>query len=369
MHGSDFDRTREAIASRGLVATASGYLTGDVASALPFEDLAQFKDLLKRFFSSGPWTDADDDALAALVTAHVEDRWWEHDLGGGIVFGYGLDGGRFVMTTGGAGGGAPSLFDRAFDGPVVPEATPHPRKVRFAIGGIPAPGDWYRRGDSIDDERVQRLFAEPDVTDVMVAGDFVTVGIDRSWEDRLEPILALITELYGGDEALEAPQLTRDELLAEAGHAGHSAADELHLLDPNDQEHQARLIAALDEESASVRRVAVAILAESDDVAVRRSAIERGLTDGSLQVRRMALDAAGDTGDEAFRGALEKAIAEDPDPWSRWRAVKAIGDLGIEPSRAVVEAAVEDDEFRVRFEAERVLRTESQDTSRKTQEG
>jgi hypothetical protein len=368
MHGSDFDRTREAIASRGLVATASAYLTGDVASALPFEDLAQFKDLLKQFFSSGPWTEADDDALADLVTPHVEDRWWEHDLGGGIVFGYGIEDGRFVMTTGGAGAGTPSLFDRAFDGPVVPEATPHPRKVRFAIGGGPAPGDWYRRGNPIDDMRVQRLFAEPDVTDVMVAGDFVTVGIDRSWEDRLEPILALITELYGSDEVPEAPARTRHELLAEAGHAGHAATDELHLLDPNDPHHQARLIAALDEESASVRRVAVAILAESEEVAVRDTAIERGLGDGSLQVRRMALDAAGDAAAETFRTVFEETATGDPDPWSRWRAVKAIGDLGIKSSRDVVEAAVDDDEFRVRFEAERVLRTESQDTSRKTQE-
>lgn len=362
MHGNDLDQSREAIASRGLVATASAYLTGDVASALPFEDLAEFKDLLKRFFSSGPWTEADDAALAVLVTPHVDDSWWEHDLGGGIILAYGLDEERFVMTASGAAAGAPSLFDRAFDGPVVPEATPHPRKVRFATGGIPAPGEWHRRGDPVDDERVHRLFAEPDVTDVMVAGDFVTVGIDRSWEDRLEPILALVTELYGSDEALEAPERTRDELLAEAGHAGHRATDELHLLDPNDPDHQTRLTAALDEESASVRRIAVAILAESDDVAMRDTAIERGLADGSLRVRRMALDAAGDAGAERFRTVFEDTATGDPDPWSRWRAVKAIGDLGIEPSRAVVEAAVEDDEFRVRFEAERVMRVQSRES-------
>ena len=356
MHGNDFDQTRAAIASQGLVATASAYLTGDVATSLPFESLGGFKDLLKRFFSSNPWTAADDEALAAIVTPHVEASWWQHDLGGGIILGYGLDDGRFVMTVAGASAGTPSLFDRAFDGPVVPEATPHPRKVRFATGGSPAPGEWYRRGDPIDDEQIQRLFAEPDVTDVMVAGDFVTVGIDRSWEDRLEPILALVTELFGGVDEHEAAERTRDELLAEAGHAGRAASDELHLLDPNDPAHQARLEAALDEESASVRRVAVAILAESDDAAVRTPAIERGLADESLRVRRMALDAAGDTGDEAFRTVFEEAALQNPDAWSRWRAVRALGDLGIRPSRSVVEAAVDDTEFRVRFEAERVLR-------------
>ncbi len=184
----------------------------------------------------------------------------------------------------------------------------------------------------------------------------MTVGIDRSWEDRLEPLLSLVTELYGSDDALEAPERTRDELLAEAGLAGHAASDELHMLDPNDPSHQTRLIAALDEESPAVRRVAVAILAESEDPVTRSAAVERGLGDGSLLVRRTALDAAGDTGDEVFRDAFEKAVGEDPDPWSRWRAVKAIGDLGVGSSRRVVEASVDDAEFRVRFEAERVLR-------------
>jgi HEAT repeats len=352
----DVERTRAEIASRDLVATASGYLTGDVAIALPFEALTEFKNLLKRFFSPGSWTDRDESALAELVTPHLDGGWWEHDLGGGITLAYGIRDNRFVLTAGGASGAATSLFDRAFDGPVVPEATPHPRKVRFATGGIPAPGEWYRRGDPIEDERVDRLFAEPDVTDVMVAGDFVTVGIDRSWEDRLEPILALVTELFGGDEASARPERTRDELLAEAGHVGRAAADELHLLDPNDVGHQARLIAALDEEDAAVRRVAVAILAESDEAGFRRSAVERGLADGSLRVRRTALDAAGDSGDEGFRTAFERVATEDPDAWSRWRAVRALGDLGVEPSRASVETALTDDEFRVRFEAERVLR-------------
>ena len=362
MHGADFDPTRAAIADRELVATASAYLTGDVATVIPFESLAEFKDLLRRFFSSQPWEAADGEALAALVTPHIADGWWDHDLGGGIVLSYGIREGSFTMTVAGAGAGAPSLFDRAFDGPVIPEATPHPRKVRFAIGGTPAPGEWYRRGDPVDDPKVQRLFAEPDVTDVMVAGDFVTVGIDRSWEDRLEPILALVTELYGGQEAFEAPERTRDELLAEAGHAGEATTDELHMLDPNDVDHEARLTAALDAASPAVRRVAVAILAESDDPAVRHSGVEQGLADASLQVRRTALDVAGDTGDEEFRAVFEKAAIEDPDPWSRWRAVKAIGHLGVEPSRAVVDAAVDDDEFRVRFEAERVLRVESRES-------
>ena len=355
-HADDLNRTRAAIVARDLVPTVSAYLTEDIAIALPFEDLAGFKTLLKRFFSDAPWTDENDSALAVLVTPHIGEGWWEHDLGGGITVGYGNQDGRFILTATGGSGNAPSLFDRAFEGPVTPEATPHPRKVRFAIGGAPSPGEWYRRGDPIEDPRLTRLFAEPDVTDVMVAGDLVTVGIDRSWEDRLEPILALVTELYGGDDSIEAPQRTRAELLSEAGNATPTVADELHMLNPDDDNHRTRLEAALDDESSAVRRIAVAILSESSDTEVRDRAIGRGLEDGSLRVRRMALDAAGDTDDEAFREAFEQAATGNPDAWIRWRAVKALGDLGIEPSRAAVESALHDDEFRVRFEAERVLR-------------
>ncbi len=136
-------------------------------------------------------------------------------------------------------------------------------------------------------------------------------------------------------------------------------ADELHLLDPDDDSHRARLEAALDDESSAVRRVAVAILSESSDIASRNAAIDRGLADGSLLVRRTALDVAGDTVDEEFRPAFDKAAVNDPDAWSRWRAVKAIGAIGVGPSRSVIESALDDGEFRVRFEAERVLRVQS----------
>ena len=190
----------------------------------------------------------------------------------------------------------------------------------------------------------------------MVAGDFVTIGIDTSWEDRLEPLLALVTELYGGEQQAQEPERTRAELLSEAGHA-QASVEELHLLDPDDAEQGPRLVAALDNELSSVRRIAVAILAESTDPSTRDQAIARGISDGSLRVRRTALDAVGDAADEAFRKTFEHAALNDPDAWSRWRAIRALGDLGAEPSRGVVEAAARDNEFRVRFEAERVLRS------------
>jgi hypothetical protein len=354
----DLDATRAAIVAKELVATASGYLTSDVAMALPFEALGPFKRLLLQFFSPAPWTDADAEQLSGLVAEHLPEGWWEHDLGSGITLSHGISDGAYVLHVTGGTGGAPSIFDRVFDGPVVPEATPHPRKVKFTTGGTPAPGRWYRRGDAgaPDDDRVRRLFAEPDITDVMVAGDFVTIGIRSSWERRLEPLLALVTELFADPTAPSvAPERTRDELLAEAGGLAAARPEELHLLDPDDPAGRDQLLESLEAADARVRRVAVAVLAESANDAVRLRAVTRGLADSARPVRRTAVDAAADSGDERLRAVFEELLG-DTDAWIRWKATRALGELGAERSRAKIEAVLDDDDFQVRFEANRVLR-------------
>jgi len=357
---ADLDATRAAIAARNLVATASGHLTADIAMHLPFESLAPFKNLLKRFFSASPWSGDEAAALSAVVSGHIEPGWWEHDLGTGVTLAHGIRDGEYHLWVSGATGTAASIFDRAFEGPVTPEATPHPRKVKFTFGGTPSPGLWHRRSDPEppEDQRVKRLLMEPDVTDVMVAGDFATIGLigTASWERRLEPMLALVTELFAGDEIeIVSPGRTRADLLQEAGHV--HVADrhtDLHLLDPNDSSNRARLTEALDADDARVRRIAVAILAEADDSGIRHSAVGRGYTDESRIVRRTAVDAAADTEDPALRAFFETALGDD-DSWTRWRAVKALGHIGIADSQDRIKALAEDPEFRVRFEVERVL--------------
>ncbi len=357
---SDLDATRSAIAVRELTATASGYLTTDIAMQLPFEALGPFKTLLRRFFSNESFTSADRQELSSVVAPHVATGWWEHDLGGGISLRHGIADGSYVIWVSGASSGGSSVFDRVFDGPVVPEATPHPRKVKFVVGGTPAPGRWYLRhdADSREDPRVERLFAEPDVTDVMVAGDFVTIGIGSrsSWERRLEPILALVTELFGGEAgSMPAPARTRDELLEEAGRSAGERPEELHLLDPDLAGDRERLLGALESVDPKVRRVAVAILLESSDQSVRSAAVERGMIDSSRIVRRTTVDAAADSGHEVFRPVFEGALADD-DPWIRWKAVRSLGELGIASSSALIEEATQDGDFQVRFEAARVLK-------------
>jgi len=358
----DLDASRAAVVAMELVVTASGYLTTDVAMSLPFDALGPFKTSLKRFFSPMPWAVDDADALSAIVTPHVATGWWEHDLGSGLTLAHGIRAGRYELWLAGGSETRPSIFDRVFDGTVVPEPTPHPRKVKFSTGGVPAPGRWYRRTDpsAPDDARVKRLFGEPDVTDVMIAGDFVTIGIGgrSSWEQRLEPLLALVTELFGATEpqSSAAPERTRDELLHEAGGLSPQASlEELHLLDPDDRAGRDALMAALDSDDPRIRRVAVAILVESNDAATRLEAVGRGRGDGSLLVRRTAVDAAADTEDERLRSVFEAAL-EDADAWTRWKAVRAIAELGIGPSEAAVAALSDDLDFQVRFEVATVLR-------------
>jgi len=357
----DLEATRQTLVARELIATASAYLTADVALVLPFESLTLFKTSLRRFFSTAAWSAEDATELSNVVTPHLKGGWWEHDLGAGITLAYGIQDGRFELWASGATAGAPSIFDRVFDGPVVPEATPHPRKVKFATGGEAAPGIWYRRNDSGKpaDARVERLFAEPDVTDVMVAGSFVTIGINArsSWEKRLEPLLALVTELFADPEAAhQRSARTREELMQEAGRAvSAERPEELHLLDPDDETDRANLLRALDADDPRVRRIAVAVLLEATDTDIRRRVVERGMSDPSRLVRRTAVDAAADTEDARFRPLFEESLADD-DAWIRWKAVRSLGTLGLDTSRTRVESLAGDPDFQVRFEVAKVLR-------------
>ncbi len=355
----DLDATRAAVGAGELTTDASAFITYEVAMHLPFESLGRFKTLLKQFFSRAPWTPADEQALSAVVTPHVSEGWWEHQLEGGIALAHGVRDGTYRIWVSGAAHQTPSLFDRVFDGPVVPEPTPHPRKIKFVTGGAPEPGVWYRRTDGDpDDARVARLLAEEDVTDVMVAGDFVTVGLDRtsSWEERLDVMLELVTSLFATGEPITSQPRTREELMHEAGHVHLDVRpSELHLLDPDDHEHRTTLTEALNADDARVRRVAVAILAESDDDVVRRDAVRRGAMDDARVVRRTAIDAAADTRDESLRDLYETALGSD-DAWVRWKAVRTLAALGVEPSRNVVAALEHDPDFQVRFEVARALR-------------
>lgn len=357
---SDLDEARAAVHDLSLTADAAAFITYEIALHLPVENLAPFKTLLKRFFSHEPWTERDAAALSDIVTASIDDGWWQHDLNG-IEMTHGIRNGRYVIwVTGAAEATKPGLFDRVFSGPVVPEPTPHPRKIKFTTGGDPRPGIWYRHTDGTpDDVRVARLFEEPDITDVMVAGDFITVGLDRTadWEDRLDPILTLVTALFATGASPTPPDRTREEMLREAGRIHLDVRPSaLHLLDPDMPDERERLLEALRADDAKLRRVAVAVLAESEEESVRYEAIRTGFGDEARIVRRAAIDAAADTGEERLRDLFEGALSSD-DAWTRWKAVRALAGLGLDSSRDAVAALSDDPDFQVRFEVARSLRT------------
>lgn len=353
---SEFDDSRAAVSAQGLVGVVSEHLTAEVAIHLPFETLGAFKTALKRFFSNAPWADEDATGLSDLVTPHLDTGWWEHDLGEGLTLRHGIREGRYLIEVTGAAGNSASIFDRAFAGPVIPEQTPHPRKVMFHVGGDPAPGVWHRRGEEVDDPRAATLLEDPEVTDVMVAGDFVTIGLTAgaSWESRLEDLLATVTGLFWTGKATTPPARTRDELLDEAGHLKSSRPEHLHLMDPDSPEQRETLIEALGSTDPRTRRAAVVTLALSGEQPVAQAAVVTGFADRSLMVRRAAVDAAADLEDEAFRPLFEGALF-DSDPWIRWRAVRAIGVIGVDPSVEDLVLAAVDEDFRVRFEAAATL--------------
>ncbi|HSM01995.1 MAG TPA: HEAT repeat domain-containing protein [Acidimicrobiia bacterium] len=353
--------SRAAVASEGLVAVASEHLTGEVAVHLPFEALGPFKTALKQFFSSRDWTAGDARALSDLVTPHLDHGWWEHDLGKGLTLRHGIADDGYRIEVMGRADSPPSIFDRAFAGPVLPEQTPHPRKVMFHVGGDPAPGVWHRRGEETDDERVETLMEDPDITDVMIAGDFVTIGLRRqaSWEERLDDMLARVTELFWSGAPSSQPARTRDELLDEAGRLRPRAtrAEHLHLMDPDDDEQRSVLVEALGSDDARRRRAAVVTLALSGDPSVAKAAIVTGYSDSARIVRRAAVDAAADLEDDEYRSLFEQAMF-DEDAWTRWRSVRAIGDIGPGASRDSLVLAAADEDFRVRFEAASALKEE-----------
>jgi hypothetical protein len=352
----DLDDARRSIAAAELVASASNHLTEDLYSSLEFSDLVAVKNLLKRFFSAQPWTEEDAARLDGLLRRNVAEPegWFEHELGEGLVLMHGFDDDTYRLWATGATAGEASIFDRVFSGPVQPEATPNPRHVRFVLGGTPAPGVWYRRGDDLSDDRVEHLLSDEDVTDVLVAGDFVAIGLRRAamWQDRLDDLVATVEQLFWTPDRVvgdhDGP--SRDELVS-----GKQEGAALHLLNPDDPASRATLEAALADADPRRRRMAVATLAQSTDKRYAVDTLQQSYFDESRLVRRTVIDAAADLETPELRPLLEQAL-EDEDAWIRWKAVKGISEIGLGSSAPAVEALSEDADFQVRFEVAAALR-------------
>jgi hypothetical protein len=365
---------RDVVVERNLAGAAFGHLT-EAVMGLPFEALGPVKGLLRRYLSAGPWTAEDDDALAAAVGAG--EGWWERELDEDVSLAFGWQDGRFRVAVRSAVTASTSpALDLAFDGPVVPEATPNPRTIRFGLGHAINAGAsrWYDSAAAAsDDPPVARLFAEFDrVANVLVGPDFVAVGLRRpdDWEALLAPILAVVTDEFADpDEGPAVPvgSAGGPAWLAGAGsHRPSGAADDRRLtrlerawrdlgsLRPAEPEDLARVLDAAAGPDAAGRQVAANLLREGDPAAAA-GAWSRLVADPVRGVRRAAVDAMVDAGREELRPLLESALA-DADAWVRWKALRGLVELGPTPSRTVIVARADDPDFRVRLEAAAALR-------------
>lgn len=371
------------MAARGLTAAAVGALI-PLMGSVGFEELGLVKALLKRFFSTGPWTAMDAAALADAVgpppsragdDVDVIHHRLDHDLE--LVAGW-VDG-RFLLDVEVADTPAPTEAPRraladlevTFHSGVVPQPTPNPRTIRFATAHRELDGSVaWRRGEAVGDDRVAAIFTvDDDVVDILVAADFVAVSLARParWPDLLAPVLGAVAEGFGGqaspndDEAsAPTPNWAGKSVVATAFPAQFAETSRpkrldrawaaLGLLDARRPADLAALLAAARDSDGARRQVAAQLLdAAPEEVAV--GAWTAMLEDPSRAVRRAVVDAAAGAGHASARALLERATA-DSDAWIRWKALRGLVDLGVDASRRVVDALADDPDFRVRLEAE-----------------
>jgi hypothetical protein len=380
--GPAVDAARRLAVERGLAGAAFGHLTTDCFLTLPLEAVGPTKALLKRFFSTQPWGPADDDALAAAVGTG-EGRW-RRALDDDVVLDYGWDDGRFGVSLS-ASDAAPApapaqagdLLSDTFDGPVVPEATPNPRTIRFQVGPLhDGPSRWYEsRSAAGDDQGAARLFASfAEVANVLVGPDFVAVGLHRAadWERLLHPVLGMVAEEFASPSGRDTPTSGSTPKGGPAG-AGAAVVDrgsgagperrashleqawaDLGGLRPARAGDLAQVLDAAGGDDTARRQVAASLLREAPpEVAAKEW--RRLATDGVRSVRRAAIDAVVDVGREDLRPLLETALG-DPDPWVRWKALRGLVELGPRSSRSAIATVAADRDFRVRLEAAAALR-------------
>lgn len=396
----DSDQARRLVVERNLVAAAFEHLT-DAFTELPFEALGPTKSLLKRFFSTAPWGPDDDAALAAAV-GPGEGQWeraLDPDLT--VVFGWDVRGfgvevrasDEVVDATGvgeiqgvrAAGKVRQRLEDPArysgpdlpnagdglgasLDGPVVPEATPSPRTIRFAVGRSLTDGasHWFPSAAEATDPRAARLFREfEEVTGVLIGPDFVAVMLRRpaDWERLLHPVLEAVTEEFTepGDEQAAGRRLDAGGPAGAGRSTEHAVPGErrlnrleqawrdLGVLRPADPADLAALLVAAADPDQYRRQVAANLLREADPATAAARWADL-VADRVGAVRRAAVDAVVDAGREELRSLLESAL-NDPVAWIRWKALRGLVDLGPGPSREAIVAVADDPDFRVRLEA------------------
>ena len=380
--GPQLDAARRLAVERNLVRAAFEHLTMDAFLALPFEALGPTKALLKRFFSVDSWGQAEMEALADVVGPG--EGTWERALDTDLRLHYGWSDGRFDVSLLWATAAEPELepaspaadddIAATFDGPVVPEATPNPRTIRFRVGPVPPTRQrWYESRATVEgDPGVAQLVSEFDqVTTVLVGPDFVAVSLRRpaDWERLLLPILSVIAREFSvdgnGGGVFPEGSATGGPATAAGGSGSHGSRHrrrgrlddawrELGTLRPGEPADLTAVLDAAEGDDPSRRQVATNLLREAAPAAAV-TAWTRLVEDSARSVRRATVDAMVDVGREELRPLLERALS-DTDGWVRWKALRGLVELGPAPSRHRIAALSEDPDFRVRLEVSAALR-------------
>ena len=375
-HTDEVEVARLRVAERNLVPVAFGHLMDDALSTVPYDALGRTEALLRRFFSAEAWTDAHASVLAEAVGPG--EGWWSRPLDDEIALEYGWRDDRFTILLSAVALPSPAAIDESppatLDSPVVPEATPDPRTMRFRRDPIDdGESLWFESPASAQAYwRAARLFDQfPEVADVLIGPDFVAVSLRRAsdWERLLSQVRAAVAGVFEGPAPALEPRWMQDTTTP--GEHRRSAASssrvtrlarawaELRPLRPAVSRDLETLITSSQGDDPFLRQVAASLLLEADPPIAAKH-WERLLADPALGVRRATADAMANACRYELRPLLERALGDD-DGWVRWKALRGLAELGPEPSRDAIGALARDPDFRVRVEVVNLLQASGPD--------
>ena len=203
-----------------------------------------------------------------------------------------------------------------------------------------------------DNMLMERKWVEqhPRYGDMETIGQEVVEEITASYdEERLQQLV----EAALSDTTDQGPRLIKvtPDMLDQPNWKDRYATLD-HMMDPT-VEDLPTLDKALDDEKASVRRLAVAYLGMVEEPEVLPY-LYKALKDKAVNVRRTAGDCLSDLG---FTDAIPEMIntLSDSNRLVRWRAAMYLYEVGDETAIAALQKALDDPEFEVRMQAKMAL--------------
>lgn len=211
-----------------------------------------------------------------------------------------------------------------------------------------------KASEASDNMLMERKWVEqsPRYGDMQETGNDVVDELTASYgEDRLDELvqLALTSDADTPPEPSTGVKVTLDMLDSPNWKERYAALDRM---DPMIDDLEV-LNKALDDEKASVRRLATAFLGMIEEPEVLPY-LYKALQDKAVNVRRTAGDCLSDLG---FKEAIPEMIGSlsDPNRLVRWRAAMYLYEVGNETAIPALQQALDDPEFEVRMQVKMAL--------------